>query len=347
MAPTMVPTVHRVAAVTLFVGLTILLASCAAGPNTAASAVPADQQAGFLLGLWQRLIIPIAFIVSLFNPNIGIDEIHNNRLVQLRVLLGILIPLSGVARAGAPAPRSPVHDATDLPQRDPVKTHEMGAFGRCVQDHRLCPASEICCLSGTDVPRGRGADERGPSREGPTTRQPQPSGRPLLGVRKRPGSPGACRVPAAAPCTGPGGGWLLGHTFVLVVHAGRRTGQPHAMTAMVLRYDPATSEVVVCANWGPTSDWIRNIRARPALRVQIGQESFAPQHRFLTDEESFAVAGDFRRRHPHRVRFAERVLGWGDLRSDGVLRDFVATRPFVAFRPAPKGFRRPRRTPPT
>jgi hypothetical protein len=113
------------------------------------------------------------------------------------------------------------------------------------------------------------------------------------------------------------------------------------MTAMVLRYEPATSEAVVCANWGPTSDWIRNIRARPALRVQIGRESFAPQHRFLTNEESFGVAVDFRRRHPYRVRVAARLLGWGDLRSDGVLRDFVTTRPFVAFRPAPQGLPSP------
>lgn len=108
MAPTMVPTVRRVTAVTLFVGLTILLASCAAGPNTAASAVPADQQAGFLLGLWQGLIIPIAFIVSLFNPNVGIYEIHNNGgWYNFGFLLGILIPLSGGARAGGSRPRSP------------------------------------------------------------------------------------------------------------------------------------------------------------------------------------------------------------------------------------------------
>jgi hypothetical protein len=107
------------------------------------------------------------------------------------------------------------------------------------------------------------------------------------------------------------------------------------MTAMVLDYDPATREVVVCANWGATSDWVRNIRARPALRVQIGRTSFTPQHRFLTDGESFAIADNFRRRHPHRVRFAGRLMGWGDMRSDAVLRDFVASRPFVAFRPAP------------
>jgi deazaflavin-dependent oxidoreductase (nitroreductase family) len=165
--------------------------------------------------------------------------------------------------------------------------------------------------------------------------------RPLLGVRERPGRLALAVFRLPLPLYRAGWGWLLGHTFVLVVHAGRKTGQPHAMTAMVLRYEPATSEVVVCANWGPTTDWIRNIRARPALRVQIGRESFAPQHRFLTNEESFAVAVDFRRRHPHRVRFAGRVLGWGDLRSEEVLRDFVATRPFVAFRPVSQGLPAP------
>jgi hypothetical protein len=107
------------------------------------------------------------------------------------------------------------------------------------------------------------------------------------------------------------------------------------MVAMVLHYDPGTSEVVICSGWGVSTDWIRNIRARPALRVQIGWESFTPEQRFLTDEESFAVAVAFRRRHPHRARFISRVLGWGDLRSDAVVRDFVAGRPFVAFRPAP------------
>jgi hypothetical protein len=28
------------------------------------------------------------------------------------------------------------------------------------------------------------------------------------------------------------------------------------------------------------------------------------------------------------------VLGWGDLRADAALRDFVRGHPFVAFRPA-------------
>jgi hypothetical protein len=51
---------------------------------------------------------------------------------------------------------------------------------------------------------------------------------------------------------------------------------------MVLRYDPGTHEAAICSAWGQDTDWIRNIRVRPALQVQIGRESFTPQQRFLS-----------------------------------------------------------------
>jgi hypothetical protein len=94
--------------------------------------------------------------------------------------------------------------------------------------------------------------------------------------------------------------------------------------------------VVVCSVWGPQTDWIRNLRARPALEVRISRDSYIPQQRFLTADESFAVAKDFRRRHPWRLRLISRVLGLADLGSDAAVREFVSTRPFVAFRPAPE-----------
>jgi hypothetical protein len=34
--------------------------------------------AGFSAGLWHGIIMPITFIVSLFNPNVGIYETNNN-----------------------------------------------------------------------------------------------------------------------------------------------------------------------------------------------------------------------------------------------------------------------------
>lgn len=158
--------------------------------------------------------------------------------------------------------------------------------------------------------------------------------RPLLGLRRRPGRLALLVLRLPLVLYRHGWGRLLGHTFMLLVHAGRRTGQPHPMTAMVMRYDPEIREVVIFSGWGPGSDWVRNLRSRPALRVEIGRESFTPEHRFLSSEESVAVAAAFLRGHPHRVRLARRILGWPDLHDPDVLREFVDTHPFVALRPA-------------
>ena len=155
----------------------------------------------------------------------------------------------------------------------------------------------------------------------------------LLGLRRKPGRLALAVFRLPLPLYRRGWGGLLGHTFLLLVHAGRRTGKPYSTVAMVLRYDPQIHEAVICSAWGTGTDWIRNIRARPALRVQIGRESFTPDQRFLTEDQSLAVVADFQRRHPHRSRLLASILGWGDLGSDTAVRDFVSARPFVSLRP--------------
>ena len=158
---------------------------------------------------------------------------------------------------------------------------------------------------------------------------------PFFGLRRQPGRLALAILRLPLPLYRRGWGWLLGHEFLLLVHVGRKTGRRFETAAMVLTYDPDTRDAVICAAWGPNTDWVRNLRARPALEVRIGRESFVPEHRFLTDDESFAVAVGFRRRHPWRLRVISRVLGWGDLRTDAAARVFVRTRPFVSLRPAP------------
>ncbi len=158
--------------------------------------------------------------------------------------------------------------------------------------------------------------------------------RPLLGLRQRPGRLALAVFRLPLLLYRRGWGWLLGRTFMLLVHAGRKTGQAHPMTAMVMRYDPITREVVIFSGWGPDSDWVRNLRARPALRVEVGRESYTPVRTFLSEDESMTVTQEFMRRHPYRVRLATRILNWPDLHSETVLRDFVRTHPFVALRPA-------------
>jgi deazaflavin-dependent oxidoreductase (nitroreductase family) len=157
--------------------------------------------------------------------------------------------------------------------------------------------------------------------------------KPLLGLRRQPGrfALAVFRLPLALYHRG--WGWLVGHAFLLLVHVGRRTGKRYETVAMILRYDRDTGEAVICSAWGQNADWVRNLRAGSALEVRLARESFVPEQRFLSDNEGVAVAVEFRRRHPWRLRLLSRVLGWGNLASTAAVRDFVRTRPFVSLRP--------------
>ncbi len=160
---------------------------------------------------------------------------------------------------------------------------------------------------------------------------------PLLGFRRQPGRLALAVFRLPLVLYRRGWGWLLGDTFLLLVHAGRKTGKPYSAVAMVLSYDPRSHEAVICSAWGKDADWIRNIQAHPALKVQIGRESFTPGQRFLSADESVAVLAGFQRRHPYRSGLLAYVLGWGDLRSATAARDFVSTRPFVSLWPIGSG----------
>jgi len=161
--------------------------------------------------------------------------------------------------------------------------------------------------------------------------------RPLLGLRRRPGRLALTVFQLPLLLYRRGWGWLLGDTFLLLVHAGRTTGKRYSTVAMVLRYDPHTREAVICSAWGTDADWIRNIQARSALQVRIGRDCFTPQQHFLSEDEGLAVVGEFRRQHPHRSRLLASILGWGDLGSDAAARDFAGPRPFVCLRPLDDG----------
>jgi deazaflavin-dependent oxidoreductase (nitroreductase family) len=167
-----------------------------------------------------------------------------------------------------------------------------------------------------------------------STAHQRPRGsRPLLGLRGQPGRVALAAMRLPRPLYHHGWGWLLDHTFLLIAHQGRKTGKRRETVAMALTYDPDTRETVVCSAWGPYTEWIRNLRAHPALQIRIGRESYVPEQRFLSEDESLAVAVEFRRRHPWRLRLFAAILGWGDLASEPAVREFVRTRPFVSFRP--------------
>lgn len=84
----------------------ILLASCAPGVNELAhSADSKGVVAGFWRGLWNGIIAPVTFIISLFNPNVQMYEVHNNGgWYNFGFIFGMMIIFGGGA-GGARAKR--------------------------------------------------------------------------------------------------------------------------------------------------------------------------------------------------------------------------------------------------
>jgi hypothetical protein len=92
--------VKRAAWAAVVVTAVLVVTACAAGPNTIAQANQPDA-AGFWLGLWQGLISPITFVISLFNDDVNIYEVNNNgNWYNLGFMLGVAIVFSGPAGSG-------------------------------------------------------------------------------------------------------------------------------------------------------------------------------------------------------------------------------------------------------
>jgi hypothetical protein len=66
-----------------------LLSGCAATRNPLSSA----GGSGFWMGLWHGLIIPISFVISLFNNRAGIYQVLNDGVwYDFGFLIGVLLP---------------------------------------------------------------------------------------------------------------------------------------------------------------------------------------------------------------------------------------------------------------
>lgn len=82
-------------ALSLIAGLMIV--SCTAGPNNTISLSDiGTEPAGFWYGLWHGCISPFTFVISLFNDNVGIYEVHNNGTwYNFGFLLGVAATFGG------------------------------------------------------------------------------------------------------------------------------------------------------------------------------------------------------------------------------------------------------------
>ena len=88
----------------LLVLVTLVVAGCAAGPNAAAAGPAAE--AGFWLGLWHGVIVPVTFVISLFTDDVNLYEVANNgNWYDFGFVLGLTVSFGGSAGSGNAATR--------------------------------------------------------------------------------------------------------------------------------------------------------------------------------------------------------------------------------------------------
>ena len=98
---------NKVFTAIILVIMFVFLAGCVPGYNELINtANEKGNVAGFWQGLWNGIIAPVTFIISLFNKNIQMYEVHNNgNWYNFGFILGLIVILGG-GSGGASARRS-------------------------------------------------------------------------------------------------------------------------------------------------------------------------------------------------------------------------------------------------
>jgi hypothetical protein len=81
----------------------LLTSGCAARPNEYENKISGNASiASFWAGLWHGFISPIAFLVSLFNHDVGVYDVHNDGgWYNFGFLMGAAAILGGGGRGSA------------------------------------------------------------------------------------------------------------------------------------------------------------------------------------------------------------------------------------------------------
>lgn len=80
---------------------------------------------------------------------------------------------------------------------------------------------------------------------------------------------------------------LAGEPFCYVSTVGRRTGRPHTIE---IWFGLAGSSLYLLSGGGERSDWVRNLRANPAVTVRLGDRELSATARLVAEEAEEAMA---------------------------------------------------------
>lgn len=93
-------------------------------------------------------------------------------------------------------------------------------------------------------------------------------------------------------------GFVFGSRMLMLEHIGRQTGARRYVVLEAVDH-PSPRTYVVASGFGERAQWLRNVRANPAVHVYAGaRRPAAATARPLTHEETAAALTTYARRHP-------------------------------------------------
>ncbi len=93
-------------------------------------------------------------------------------------------------------------------------------------------------------------------------------------------------------------GFLLGSRMLMLEHTGRTSGARRHVVLEVFGH-PTPDTYLVASGFGGRSQWFRNVRANPEVRVSIGSHAPVPATaRRLTEVEADTALAAYVRRYP-------------------------------------------------
>jgi len=122
---------------------------------------------------------------------------------------------------------------------------------------------------------------------------------------------------------------LLGRSFLLLEHRGRRTGRRYRTVLEVVARDEQSGEVFAASGFGRASNWFRNLQADPHATIETAGRRTTVVAHTLDPQERARVLARYGREHPWRRRFFEHELG-ADI-------PLVGFRPTATEKPRPAG----------
>lgn len=102
-------------------------------------------------------------------------------------------------------------------------------------------------------------------------------------------------------------GRLFGSRFAMITHRGRKTGAHHTVIIETADGSIDSGRLVYIVAYGTRAQWYKNLKASPAVRIEIAGKVFnAPRHEFLDRAGTEQAIAGYWARYPRLAGFLAR-----------------------------------------